>query len=146
MAGRTGNASLSLPDGDDSSISTKSLRRKRAREAREALEAVSLSGSSDRFSTPLSSGFGAGNGGVRSSAQDPEFVKVWGGGGRFKGVIGVGWLGVEDEEFGLGEVAGKGEKRSIGEKRWELGVVERPWSDFVGDLPAGFWEGRFGRS
>jgi U3 small nucleolar RNA-associated protein 4 len=150
MAGKRGNASLrqSLEEDEESIISpsisviSKSLRKKRAREAKEALEAVSLSGSSDRFSTPMSASLGPGPG-MRSSAGDPDFVKVWGGGGRFKNVIGVGWLGVNEEFEAQGDEGAEGGDKG---KKWELGVVERPWSDFVGELPAGFWEGRYGRS
>jgi U3 small nucleolar RNA-associated protein 4 len=148
MAGKRGNALLntSTSNGDGNPQNgeiSKVSRKKRAREAREALEAISLSGSSDRFSTPLSS---TGPGITPSSANDPDFVKVWGGGGRFKGVIGVGWLAVGEDEadldLGMGDDKGSGDE----EKKWELGIVERPWGDFVGELPAGFWEGRFGRS
>ena len=117
------------------SIVSKSLRRKRAREARDAREAVSESGSSERFSTPLStpttlpsgSLLGSGNsqsglGAVgKSSKSDPEFYKLVT--DRFQAVGGVEWLGE-------GEVV----------------VVERPFGDFVGQLPAQFWTGSFGRA
>lgn len=102
---------------------SKSLRKKRAREAREQLELVSaspsVSGSTPSFGT---SGFGYGQGqGGGSSSDDPEFYKVTT--DRFKAILGVGWLG-----------------------EGELAVVERPLGDFLGELPAGFVVGTFGRS
>jgi len=145
QAGRKGNAALPLSSVPEASLSAASsvngdgmsglprhIRRKRAREAREALELVSLSGSSDQLSTPVDGGSVIGGGGsVRgssavpghgwSSAKDPEFYKLQT--DKFRGVAAVEW-------FGEGEMV----------------VVERPFGDFVGELPPAFWSGRFGSS
>ena len=141
QAGKKGNEAIhtsSMDSGVDSPGLSKSLRKKRAREAREALELVSLSGSSDRPSTPsglpglndsfngLSNGVGHGvgqwsPGKEPSSATDPEFYKM--SLDKFKSVACVEW-------FGEGEMV----------------VVERPFGDFVGELPAAFWTGSFGRA
>ena len=107
--------------GSPSDIS-RSLRRKRAREAREQLELVSASlspsiQSSDRAGTPLSASPLRGG----SSANDPDFYKFTNHG--FRGIMGVEWLA-----------------------EGEMMVVERPYSDFVGELPPAFFTGGFGRS
>ena len=144
QAGKKGNAALpfsSLAEGSLSAASSvngegmsglpRNIRRKRAREAREALELVSLSGSSDQLSTPIEGSTAGGAGSARassvvsaqgwSSAKDPEFYKLQT--DKFRGVAAVEW-------FGEGEMA----------------VVERPFGDFVGELPPAFWSGRFGSS
>ena len=106
--------------GSPSDVS-RSLRRKRAREAKEQLELVSASMSpsvmsSDRTGTPS---FSQGRG--PSSANDVNFFKISNDG--FRGVAGVEWLG-----------------------EGEMGVVERPYGDFAGELPMAFSSGGFGRS
>ena len=136
LAGKKGNAALDGSTGDGGEHLTKRLRKKRAREAREALELVSLSGSSDHRSpiTPAASDSSKllnGNGSVNgttngvgkgpSSANDPEFYKVVT--DKFRAVAAVDW-------FAEGEMI----------------VVERPYGDFVGELPQAFWAGSFGRS
>lgn len=120
--------------------SQKALKKKRAREAREALEqtastpmsisaSVSVSGHSDASpSIPSMNGLIShlvGNPGdspkYKRSSDDPEFVKIHGA-ETFSSISGVGW-------FGQGE----------------MGVVERPWGDFVGELPGQFRTAGFGR-
>ncbi|WWD07161.1 hypothetical protein V865_005258 [Kwoniella europaea PYCC6329] len=46
---------------------------------------------------------------------------------RFKSILAIGWLGQ-------------------GQGQGELGVVERPFGDFAGELPNAFWSGGYGRS
>lgn len=126
LAGKKGNASLpltrSLLESGEGPVNVKKERRKRAREAREALaEMVSLSGSSDVPSTPMSSTGSIGGLGGTSSSKDPNFFKVQE--DRYRGVVGVDW-------FGEGEMV----------------LVERPFGDFVGELPQAFWTGTFGRA
>lgn len=132
LAGRKGNPSLSSltpslnGDFDDAADGegqpSRSVRRKRAREARDALaEMVSLSGSSDVPGTPMSTSSAGGGAGHASSAKDPEFYKIQT--DRYRGIAGVDW-------FGEGEMV----------------LVERPYGDFVGELPQAFWTGSFGRS
>ena len=126
QAGKKGNAALNsiseisstiLGLPTESSNLSRTSRKKRAREAREALELVSISGSSDQPSTPIS----AASPRIKSSADDPEFYKLQN--DAFRGVTAVDW-------FGPGEMV----------------VLERPYGDFVGELPQAFWAGRFGSS
>jgi len=116
--GRKG--SLMSP-GSPSDVS-RSLRRKRAREAREQLELVSASMSmSPSVQSSDRTGTGAGTSlRGQSSANDPESIRISNDG--FRGVAGVEWLG-----------------------EGELAVVERPYEDYVGELPAAFWSGGFGK-
>ncbi len=72
--------------------------------------------SSDRIGTPI---LGQGRG--VSSANDPEFFKVMNEG--FRGLLAADWL-----------------------SEGEMAVVERPYGDYVGELPAAFSSGGFGRS
>lgn len=94
----------------------KNNRRKRAREAKEALER-STTGSSER-STPLPLGLNHNH----HQEGEGEMVKIHGG-EVFRNVIGASWLGTG-----------------------ELVVVERPYSDFVGELPPAFVSASYGRS
>ncbi|WVQ77610.1 hypothetical protein IAR50_007298 [Cryptococcus sp. DSM 104548] len=94
----------------------KASRKKRAREARQAREHLSSL-------TP--------SGSVPSTPISEELKHLEGRDDyynivtdRFKSILGVGWLGAEGE----------------------VGVVERPWGDFVGDLPGVFWTAGYGRS
>ena len=116
-----------------------SNRRKRARQAREALEATSMSpvgssvaldaGSTGTGDLTLSRQTSISGGGVATkaviSSEDPDFCKVTT--DRFKGVCGVAW-------FGSAEEGG------------EMVVIERPYADYVGQLPPAFWTGGFGRA
>lgn len=104
------------------------LRKKRAREAMEQLERTS-NGSPSVASTPVpgspmsahgSSEISVGERGM-SSTELPEFFKFTH--DRFRSVAGIEWVG-----------------------EGEMVVVERPVGDFVGELPAMFWTGGFGRS
>lgn len=135
-----GKAAAGLIEGvtgkEGEGTSQKALRRKRAREAREALEQTastpaSVSAFSDNLEQNPSpsvvsvsersmSGMGTSTP-VKSSSEDPHFVKIHGS-ETFRGIIGAGW-------FGNGELA----------------VVERPWGDFVGDLPGQFRTAGFGK-
>ncbi|WVQ86293.1 hypothetical protein IAT38_008462 [Cryptococcus sp. DSM 104549] len=114
------SVSVSL-DGSSSTGLTRAMRKKRAREAREARENLSSA-------TPsvIEAEHGASSStavGLNGGARTEDFYKIVK--DRFKSVLGVGWLG---EEGG------------------EVGVVERPWGDFAGELPGAFWSGGFGRS
>ncbi|TYJ51515.1 hypothetical protein B9479_007911 [Cryptococcus floricola] len=98
------------------SVVGKASRKKRAREARQAREHLSSL-------TP--------SGSVPSTPVSEEMKHLEGREDyynivtdRFKSILGVGWLGEEGE----------------------VGVVERPWGDFVGDLPGVFWSAGYGRS
>ena len=116
LVAQTPNRKGSLP-GSPSDVS-RSLRRKRAREAREQLEWMSPSvHSSDRTGTPTSLIQARGP----SAANDPEFFTI--SNDAFRGVAAVDWLG-----------------------EGEMAVVERPYGDYVGELPAAFRSGGFGRS
>lgn len=143
LAGKKGNAALRAMDGhlgpeglfESDTLDSRSLRRKRAREAREALiESVSISGSSDHPSTPAGGSvngnassnaapgvLGALLGRAASSANNREFYKIQA--DNYRGVCAVDW-------FGEGEMV----------------LVERPFGDFVGELPQAFWAGSFGKS
>jgi len=77
----------------------------------------STTGSSER-STPLPNSHSL----DMHENREGEMVKVHGG-ESFRSIIGAGWLG-----FG------------------ELVVVERPFSDFVGELPPAFVSASYGRS
>nr|XP_019050895.1 hypothetical protein I302_01338 [Kwoniella bestiolae CBS 10118]OCF29825.1 hypothetical protein I302_01338 [Kwoniella bestiolae CBS 10118] len=70
----------------------------------------------DQIDTLSTSTPGAGAGGGEGEGE----IKVIR--DRFKSILGVGWVGNE------------------------LGVVERPWGDFAGELPNAFWSGGYGRS
>lgn len=117
---RTPSRKTSIP-GSPSDVS-RSLRKKRAREAKEQLDLVSASlspsiHSSERTGTPTLLLHARGP----SSANDPDFFKISNDG--FRAVVAVDWLG-----------------------QGELCVVERPYGDYVGELPAAFSSGGFGRS
>ncbi|WVF67825.1 hypothetical protein IAT40_002586 [Kwoniella sp. CBS 6097] len=101
---------------------SKAMRKKRAREAREAKEQIE----------------GLTSGAVLPATANDEDIKVIR--DRFKGILGVGWLAADLSD---GTVAGAGVNAGT---EYEIGVVERPWSDFAGDLPGAFWSGSFGRS
>ncbi|OCF35969.1 hypothetical protein I316_02464 [Kwoniella heveanensis BCC8398] len=95
---------------------SKAMRKKRAREAREAKEHIE---GATPGTTPLV-----------SNDEDIKVIRD-----RFKGILGVGWL--------ASEIGAPG---TTADAECEIGVVERPWSDFAGDLPGAFWSGSFGRS
>ncbi|WVQ95410.1 hypothetical protein IAU59_002507 [Kwoniella sp. CBS 9459] len=99
---------------------SKAMRKKRAREAREAKEQI-------EGSTTATPGSGLG------SPTNDEDIKVIR--DRFKGVLAVGWFA--SDAGGVSDDA---------QAAYEIAVVERPWSDFAGDLPGAFWSGSFGRS
>jgi len=109
---------------------TNPSRRKRAREARDALErSTTTTTTNSERGTPTVNGNGNVNGvshvhasGLGLIGEEGEMVKVHGG-ESFRSIIGVGWLG-----------AG------------ELVVVEKPLSDFVGELPPAFVSASYGRS
>lgn len=135
------------PNASSAMSSKKASRRKRAREAREALErstSLSLSGagagaldSPSIASSPYSGSFptsgSASNDNGPAGDEVQPLVKVHGG-EMFRNIIGVGWLGTG---------SGSGSGSSGGD---ELAVVERPTSDFLGDLPPAFVVASFGRS
>lgn len=106
-------------------LTSKALRRKRAREAREALQASSASPSVTTGSVasdmPLNPHQAPIKSKGQSSANDAEFVKV--ATDRFRSIVAVDWLG-----------AG------------ELLLVERPYADYVGELPPAFWTGSYGKA
>jgi U3 small nucleolar RNA-associated protein 4 len=116
-------------------LSSRSLRRKRAREAREQLvKSTSPSLASSDVATPVpgsplahthslasSSSSLARTVLQPSSANDPNFVKIVT--DRFRAVVAVDWLA-----------------------DGELALVERPYADFVGELPPAFWTGSYGRA
>ncbi|TXT12946.1 hypothetical protein VHUM_01347 [Vanrija humicola] len=114
---RSGSPAVSL-DGEPAPLSSKSLRRKRAREAREQLEASSASPSL-AASSSLARSLVLKS--APSSANDPEFVKV--ATDKFRSVVAVDWL-----------------------EEGEMVLVERPYADFVGELPPAFWTGTYGRA
>ncbi|KAK8850731.1 hypothetical protein IAR55_004651 [Kwoniella newhampshirensis] len=112
--------SISL-DGSPAGLggSSKAMRKKRAREAREQRTHIDSASPSVIDSTE----------GAKTTERE-EFYKIVK--DRFRSVLGVGWLAASSNTMGEGEV--------------EVAVVERPWGDFVGDLPGAFWSGGFGRS
>jgi len=122
---RSSSASLaSLDSPEPATLSSKSLRRKRAREAREQLvEAASVSPS--LASSDIAPGSPTASLARTvlqpSSANDPDFLKIVT--DRFRSVVAVDWLG-----------------------EGELMLVERPYADFVGELPPAFWTGSYGRA
>lgn len=120
-ARRGSTGSVASADAAAPAMSSKSLRRKRAREAREQLEvfAASSPASSDGPASPTASLARAVL--TPSSANDPEFVKI--ATDRFRAVVAVDWLA-----------------------EGELMLAERPYADFVGELPPAFWTGTYGRS
>ncbi|KAL1412484.1 U3 small nucleolar RNA-associated protein [Vanrija albida] len=125
---RSGSPSVSI-DGSPAPMPSKNaLRRKRAREAREQLEASSASPSlaaSSDIGVPASPTSSLARSLVHksapSSANDPEFVKV--ATDKFRSVVAVDWL-----------------------EEGEMVLVERPYADFVGELPPAFWTGTYGRA
>jgi U3 small nucleolar RNA-associated protein 4 len=121
--GRRGSPASAASLDSPQPLSSKSLRRKRAREAREQLvEASSASpslASSDVPGSPTASL--ARTVLTPSSANDPEFLKIVT--DRFRSVVAVDWLG-----------------------EGELVLVERPYADFVTELPPAFWTGSYGRA
>lgn len=104
-------------------LSSNSLRRKRAREAREQLiELSSASPSLASSDVPGSPTASLARSVLQpSSANDPDFVKIVT--DRFRSVVAVDWLA-----------------------EGELLLVERPYADFVADLPPAFWTGSYGRA
>lgn len=129
LPGTPGGANGTPANGEGTPLSSRSLRRKRAREAREQLEASSASpslASSDHHHMPGSPAASLSLSrmvlkATPSSANDPDFVKV--ATGRFRSVVAADWLG-----------------------EGELVLVERPYADFVGELPPAFWTGAYGRA
>jgi U3 small nucleolar RNA-associated protein 4 len=116
--GRAGSATPSVPGTPLDPSSQKKKRAREAREAaREALEASSPGSLTPASPTMLLSQVLK----TPSSANDPDFVKV--ATDRFRGVVGADWLA-----------------------DGELMLVERPYADFVGELPPAFWTGKYGRS
>ncbi|ODN79167.1 hypothetical protein L198_07917 [Cryptococcus wingfieldii CBS 7118] len=102
----------------------KASRKKRAREARQAREHLSSLTPTPLGSVPST---------PVSVSEEMKHQHLGGEGredyynivtDRFRSILGVGWLGEEGE----------------------VGVVERPWGDFVGDLPGVFWSAGYGRS
>jgi len=132
QAGKKGNAALTNSDSHPGGASGKILglpiespsstdalsRSSRKKRAREAREALELVSISGSSDQPSLS---IASPRAKSSADDPEFYKLQN--DAFRGVAGVDW-------FGPGEMV----------------VVERPYGDFVGELPQAFWAGRFGSS
>ncbi|WVR08787.1 hypothetical protein IAU60_005845 [Kwoniella sp. DSM 27419] len=117
VRGRRGSESPSVSLSIDGSPAGGLSKAMRKKRAREAREArEQVENSSVASFDALVSG---------SSAEDPDFVKVVR--DRFKAILGVGWMASNGEEE-------------------EVGVVERPWADFAGELPGAFWSGSFGRS
>lgn len=106
-------------------LTSKALRRKRAREAREALEASSASPSVTTGSVASDMPLSVVPQPIRSkgvsSANDADFVKV--ATDRFRAIVDVDWLG-----------------------EGELMLVERPYADYVGELPPAFWTGSYGKA
>lgn len=106
-------------------LTSKALRRKRAREAREALEASSASPSVTTGSVasdmPLTVHPQPIRSKGQSSANDADFIKV--ATDRFRAIVDVDWLA-----------------------EGELMLVERPYADYVGELPPAFWTGSYGKA
>lgn len=124
---RRGGSVTPAPSEPGTPLSSRSLRKKRAREAREQLEASSASPSLASIeNVPASPAASVSLArmvlkGTPSSANDPDFVKV--ATDRFRAVVAADWLG-----------------------EGELMLVERPYADFVGELPPAFWTGAYGRA
>lgn len=102
---------------------SKSSRKKRAREARQA-----------KASHGQGEEGGAGVGRDLEEKKE-EYYKIIS--DRFKSILSVGWL--------VGSHQSQGEERGE-EGELEVGVVERPWGDFVAELPGVFWSGSYGSS
>ncbi|BEJ03180.1 hypothetical protein CcaverHIS641_0103550 [Cutaneotrichosporon cavernicola] len=118
VARTQGRGGSATPSEPGTPLDSRSLRKKRAREAREALEASSPSSMPSPSSpTMLLSRVLK----TPSAANDPDFVKV--ATDRFRSVVGADWLA-----------------------DGELVLVERPYADFVSELPPAFWTGKYGRS
>lgn len=108
---------------------SKSSRKKRAREARQA-----------KASHGQGEEGGAGVGGDLGEKKE-EYYKIIG--DRFKSILSVGWLAgshhQQQQQLQQSEEGGE-------EGELEVGVVERPWGDFVAELPGVFWSGSYGSS
>lgn len=108
---------------------SKSSRKKRAREARQA-----------KASHGQGEEGGAGVGGELGEKKE-EYYKIIG--DRFKSILSVGWLAgshqLRQQQLQQSQEGGE-------EGELEVGVVERPWGDFVAELPGVFWSGSYGSS
>ncbi|WWD20897.1 hypothetical protein CI109_105375 [Kwoniella shandongensis] len=120
------SVSLSL-DGSPVGGLSKAMRKKRAREAREQRTQIDSASPSVVDSSELHAN-------KTVPGEKEEFYKIVK--DRFKSVLGVGWLASTSTSTSTGTTEGE----------VEVAVVERPWGDFVGDLPGAFWSGTFGRS
>lgn len=116
--GRAGSQSPSVLSSLGEQSHPESLTRAmRRKRAREARDA--LEASSPSIEAPPSPFQAARK--TPSSAADPDFVKV--ATDRFRAICGAAWLG-----------------------EGELALIERPYADFVGELPPAFWTGQYGRA
>lgn len=105
---------------------SKNSRKKRAREARQA---KASHGQGEEGGTGVGRDLGE---------KKEEYYKIIG--DRFKSILSVGWLaGSHQQQSQQGEERGD-------EGELEVGVVERPWGDFVAELPGVFWSGSYGSS